>query len=395
MLCSIISAISVNESLLELVIVGCVVVFLGLLLKGIRQPIIIAYIITGILIGPSVFGIVEDRDIINTLGELGLILLLFFIGMEISLPELIKLWKTALFGTVIQIFISIGIVALIGFFAGWGLNQVIILGFVLSLSSSAIVIKLLDEKNEINTTIGKNVVSILLMQDILIVPMLIIIEFISGRPMETYEIAAQISGSILIIGIVLWIIRKGKIRLPYSDKFEKDHELQVLVAILICFGFAVITSLLSLSAALGAFFGGIIVRAADTREWFHNTLHPFRVLFVSMFFVSVGMLIDFNVLAENWLIIVLLVVSALLTNHLINTVILHFFCRKWKNSIYGGALLAQIGELSFIVAATGYLYNGISEYMYQIVILVISITLLLSPFWIMATKQYLFGKESD
>ena len=378
-----------NQNIISFLLVGFVVVFIGLLLKRLQQPLIVAYIITGVLMGPYGIGFIEDIKVVEELGELGLILLLFFIGMEISLPDLVKLWKTSLFGTLIQIGASILAVYALGYFFEWNLQQVIVVAFVISLSSSAVVIKLLEGKNEINTAIGQNVISILLMQDMLIVPMLIITEILAGVSPTTEEIILQSAGGLLIIGVFIIILRKGKIKVPFSKMMEKDHELQVFIAILFSFGFASFTAFLGLSAALGAFFAGIIVHATDTKEWFHDSLHGFRVSFVSMFFVSIGMLIDLQFVADNLLIISLLVLSAFLTNHFINTFTLNFFCRMWRNSIYGGALLAQIGELSFIVAATAYYRGVIQEYTYQLSIATISITLLFSPFWIIITKKIL------
>jgi len=380
-------AIELNHNILSFLFVGFVVVFIGILLKRLQQPLIVAYIITGILLGPFGIGFIEDIKVVEELGELGLIMLLFFIGMEISLPDLVKLWKTSLFGTLIQIAASILAVFALGYFFNWNMQQVIVVAFVISLSSSAVVIKLLESNNEITTAIGQNVISILLMQDMLIVPMLIITELLGGIKPSNEEIILQIGGGLFIIAIFILILRKGKIKLPFSKWMEKDHELQVFIAILFSFGFASFTAFLGLSAALGAFFAGIIVHATDTKEWFHDSLHAFRVSFVSMFFVSIGMLINLHFLVDNILIISLLVLSAFVTNHLINTFTLNFFCRNWRNSVYGGALLAQIGELSFIVAATAYYRDVIDEYTYQLSIATISITLLFSPFWILLTKK--------
>ncbi len=382
-------AIEFNQNILSFLFVGFVVVFIGLLLKRFQQPLIVAYIITGVLLGPFGIGFIEDIKVVEELGELGLILLLFFIGMEISLPDLVKLWKTSLFGTLIQIAASIIAVYALGYFFNWDIQHVIVVAFVISLSSSAVVIKLLEGKNEISTAIGQNVISILLMQDMLIVPMLIITELVAGVTPTTEEIILKSAGGLLIIGIFIVILRKGKIKVPFSKWMEKDHELQVFIAILFSFGFASFTAFLGLSAALGAFFAGIIVHATDTKEWFHDSLHGFRVSFVSMFFVSIGMLINLQFVADNLLIISLLVLSAFVTNHVINTFTLNFFCKNWLNSIYGGALLAQIGELSFVIAASAYYRGVIQEYIYQLSIATISITLLLSPFWIMLTKQVL------
>lgn len=386
-------AATINQNVIGLVLAGFFITLLGFLLKRIKQPVIVAYIIAGIIIGPKGLGVIQNIDMIEILGELGLILLLFFIGMEISLPDMVKIWKTSLIGVVIQLLASIAFVTGIGLYYDWTFNRIIIIGFVLALSSSAVVIKLLEDKNELHTSIGQNVLSILIMQDILIVPLLIITELLGGNKPSVQEVVLQVVGSLVIIGVFIYIMKYKTIKLPFRDKLKKDHEAQVFVAILFAFGFAILTSFLGLSAALGAFFGGIIVHAADSTQWFHDSLHSFRVAFVSMFFVSIGMMIDISFLFENWMIIGVLLLSVYVTNHFINTIILHLFCRDWRNSFYGGAMLGQVGELSFIILASAYYYDVIANYAYQLAILTISLSLLISPIWIESAKWLAFRKN--
>lgn len=380
-------AAGIDPNLTKLFLVGVVIFSLCLLLRSLRQPYAVAYILAGVMLGQHGFQILTDQVVINSLGEFGLILLLFFIGMEISLPDLLKNWKVPAFGTLLQIGGSILAVCSLGFYLGWEWKRMIVLGFVISLSSSAVVIKILQDNLEMQTTIGKNVISILLMQDILIVPMLIIVGYLGGQVPSSAEIIKQLFGGVFIIGILLWITRKKEIQLPYSKSVEKDHELQVFVAFMICFGFALFTAFLGLSAALGAFIGGIVVHAAQSTTWIHDSLHAFRVVFVAIFFISIGMLIDLDFLKTNWETVAYLVTAVLFTNHLINSLILRYFGNSWQDSIYGGALLAQVGELSFILSALASGIGIISTYGYQLAILVIALTLLISPFWIGLTKM--------
>ncbi len=373
--------------MISIVIIGIVIILVGGILKAFKQPYIIAYILVGVLVGDHGFKLITDKDIIQPIGEFGLILLLFFIGMEISLPRLIKYWRVPTIGTLFQIGGSILMVAIIGWFNGWGMDRILVLGFIISLSSSAVVIKLLQDNKELDTRTGQSVVSILLMQDILIVPLLIITNYVGGSTPSFVEVVLQIIGGLLIIGGIVWIIRKKHISLPFSEKIHDDHELQVFLAIVICFGFAVITSFFGLSAALGAFVGGMFIHAARSTEWIHDVMHSFRVIFVAVFFISIGMLIDLSFLMEHWKTIVGLLVAVYLGNHLINSVIIHYFQKDWRASFYGGALLAQIGELSFLVASSAYYSEIISDFEYQLAIIIISLTLLISPFWISGTKR--------
>ena len=378
--------VGIDPNLYLFFLIGAAIFGLCVLLRFFRQPYAVAYILAGVMLGEDGFQILTDRAIINSMGEFGLILLLFFIGMEISLPDLLKNWKVPAFGTLFQILGSVLMVFLLGTTMGWTLNRVVVLGFVISLSSSAVVIKILQDNKETQSPIGRDVISILLMQDILIVPMLIATNYLAGQIPATEEIIRQLIGGGLIIGLIIWLTKKKTFELPFAKDIEEDHELQVFVAFIICFGFALLTAIFGLSAALGAFVGGIVVHSAQSTEWFHDSLHGFRVVLVAVFFISIGMMIDLDFLKENASTIVALVSSVLLTNHIINAIILRYFGNNWQDSIYGGALLAQVGELSFILAAIAFADHIISEYGYQLAILVIAITLLISPLWIGLTK---------
>ena len=309
--------------------------------------------------------------------------------MEISLPNFIKNWKIPTFGTIFQILGSILMVGLIGWFFNWSITRIVVLGFIISLSSSAVVIKLLQDNNESQTKIGQSVISILLTQDILIVPMLIVTSYLGGSAPSTKEIILQLIGGLLLISGIIWILRKKEFSLPFSENLKDDHEMQVFMAIIFCFGFAVLTAFFGISAALGAFVGGMVVHSARSTEWFHDSLHSFRVVFVAIFFASIGMMIDVSFLTANWKIITLLIITVYIGNHFINAVVIHYFGRNWKMSLYGGALLAQIGELSFVLASTAFYAEIITDFEYQLTIIVISLTLLISPFWISATKKIL------
>ena len=381
-----------NPNLLLLVAIVILILIPGLILKKLKQPYVIAYIFAGIFIGKHGFGLITDEQFITQMGDFGLILLLFFIGMEISLPDLLSRWKTATFGVLFQVLGSIFLIWIVGNWLGWGMNRIVMLGFVISLSSSAVVIKLLQDAHDTQSSVGQNVISILLMQDIIIVPMLIATNYLGGQKSSPDELIMQIIGGVLLIVSMIWLVRKKHFKLPFSRTLEKDHELGVFFAALICFSFALITAFLGLSAALGAFVGGIFVHAARSTEWIHGNLHAFRVVFVALFFISVGMLIDLNFLKDNFQVILLLLSVIFVANHFLNGLILKSMGNTIGESIYGGALLAQIGELSFVVAAVGFHTGIIQQFSYQITIAVTALSLLISPFWISLTKRFVDKK---
>lgn len=382
-----IAAINIDPVLSKFVILSMVIITVGFVLRVFKQPSMVTYIIVGILVGPNGFAVVTDEGLITNLGSLGLVLLLFFIGMEIHLPDLITNWRVSVFGTFIQIVISIFIVWLLGQYFKWELNQVIMLGFVISLSSTAVIVKLLQERNEMQTKAGQNVLGVLLVQDVLIVPMLIIMGYLGGDMPNVSEVLKQIIGGIFIIGVIIYILKKKEINLPFMRYLRKDHEMQVFVAFTLCFGFSIFTALLGLSSALGAFVAGIVLASTKSTKWVHDSLHAFKIMFVALFFVSVGMLIDLKFLKENAITISALVLMVFIVNYAINVLIMRLFCKDWKISMYAGALLSQIGEFSFILGSTGYYSGIIKNHDYQLIISTIALTLLVSPFWINLTRK--------
>lgn len=385
---------AVDAQLFNLVIVAFVIIFVASILRYFKQPYIIAYILTGILMGQHGFGLITDEEMIKATGEVGLVLLMFFIGMEINLPTFIKNWRIPLLGTLFQILGTMPIMVFIGWLLNWELSTTIVLGFIVSLSSSAIVIKLLQDENASNTEVGQSVISILLMQDILIVPMLICTSFLGGTPPTSQEVLLQVVGGLLLVGTILWVLFTKEFSLPIDDRMKDDHEMQVFVGITFCFGCAVLTAFFGLSAALGAFVGGMLVHADRSTDWFHDSLHSFRVVFVAIFFISIGMLIDISFFFENWQTILLIIFPVYIGNHFINAAVIHYFGRNKKDSLYGGAMLAQIGELSFVLASSAFYTEIISDYEYQLTVIVISLTLLISPFWISGTR-YIIGYKHE
>lgn len=377
-----IAVVEVDPILSTFVILSLVIILVGFALRILRQPSIITYILVGLVVGPYGLGIVTNEVLISNLGSLGLVLLLFFIGMEIHLPDLIANWKVSVIGTIIQVLLSIILIWIVAQYFDWPVKRIILIGFVISLSSTAVIVKLLEERNELATKPGQYVLGILLVQDIIIVPMIIILGYLGGEHPSRLDLIKQLIGGILIIGILVYILRKKEIVLPFKGYIRKDHEMQVFVAFTLCFGFSIITAWLGLSAALGAFVAGIIVSSTRSTRWVFDSLHAFKILFVALFFVSIGMLIDIEFLKENLLIIAVLVMLVFLLNNSINGVALRLFCKNWRISLYSGALLSQVGEFSFIIGFTGYQMGIITEYTYQLTLSIIALSLFLSPFWI-------------
>ncbi len=364
-----------------------VILFTGWMVRILNQPHVMGYLLAGVIIGPYGLGLLHDQQLLSRLGEFGVVLLLFFAGMEISPRQLASRWRIAFIGTLIQISASVGVIWLIGQALGWPMSRIILLGFVVSLSSTAVVINYLREISEINTKTGQDVLAVLLAQDVAMIPMLIILGILSGNQTDSNTLILQGVGAVFILGLIGWVSIFTRIRLPLGKQLRQDHELQVFTAFALCLGLALITGLFGLSTALGAFVAGMLVGAARETGWVHKRLEPFRVVFVAVFFVSIGLLVDIAFLVEHAMIVLTLLIAVFFTNACINGLIFHMMGDSWRNSIYAGVILAQIGEFSFVLAAVGRTGDIISEYGYQISVAVIALSLLLSPTLISITRR--------
>jgi CPA2 family monovalent cation:H+ antiporter-2 len=368
--------------ILKLVAAAFVLLVVVGAMRRLNQPHVIGYLIAGILMGPEVFGLLSEQSLMARMGEIGVVMLLFFVGMETRPKELVSAWRVTVIGTVLQVAASVGVVAILGWYLEWHTARIVLLGFVVSLSSTAVVLNYLKDRNLLATKLGRDVLGVLLAQDLAIIPMLIVIASFGGEAITGHTMVMQAIGAVLAVGLFCWLAFADKIKLPLGERLRNDHELQVFAAALLCFGLALITGLFQLSTALGAFLAGMLVGAAKETDWVHHRLEPFRVVFMAIFFISVGMLVDLAFFIEHWSRILLMLAAVLLVNTLINAAIFKSLGDCWRTSLLAGAILAQVGEFSFVLAAVGKSAGAISDFGYQLTISVIALSLLSSPLWI-------------
>ena len=365
-----------------------IILILSLLLRTIGQPNVVAYLIAGVVLGPQGIGLITDHVTLERLGAFGVVMLLFFIGLKMHPRRLATNWRIALLGTLLQISASVALAWAIGWFLDWPLARRLLIGFVISLSSTALVLNFLQGRGELASRAGQNALVVLLMQDLAVIPMLLLIGMFGDDDAGVGELLRQGVGTLLIGGLCLWMFRQEHIHLPWVHRVVgRDRDLQVFAALILCFGLALITAMLSLSSALGAFVAGMLLASAKEIDWVQHSLDPFRVIFVALFFVSIGMLVDMHFLWLHLAQVGLLVAVAFLTNTFINAVVFRLLREPWAESLYAAALLAQIGEFSFVLVAVGYSSAIITFEGYQTAIAVIAVSLLLAPVWIMLIER--------
>ena len=365
-----------------------IIVGLSLILRKFKQPGPVAYILAGICLGPSLLAVETDIHILSRMGSFGVIFLLFFVGQEISVKQITENWKVAVIGTFAQILLSVGFVFILGYFMDWSWQRNLLIGFAVSLSSTAVAINILEDKKQIKSNVGKDVITVLISQDLAIVPMLIIL----GSIAETTEDMAanpwlQVLGGVVLVGSIIVTKIAVKRGIKILQFIKGDPELQFFVPLLICLLFSFITGYFGISTALGAFVAGIITSSMGEKKWFHENLEPFKILFVGIFFVSVGMMMDLKFIWTNIIAISSLTFLAFFINTAINTAMFHFFGRPLSESLYGGALLSQIGEFGFILAAVGHKLEIINIFAYQLIMSVTGITLFLTPAWALLIEK--------
>jgi CPA2 family monovalent cation:H+ antiporter-2 len=375
-------AMHMHPLLPSLVAAISAVLIVGFFVRRFGQPHVIAYLLVGIVLGPFVLDLFEEEPI-ALVGEIGVIVLLFFVGLEVDLPRLATGWKVSVFGTILQVAVSTAAVAGVGYWLDWPMARIVLIGFAISLSSTALVVTMLRQWKELDTDAGHDALGILIVQDFAIVPMLIVISLLGGAAAPSpYMIVMQVVGGLALILIVVALVRGWKVKVPFAAALERDLELQLFGALLLCFAASWVTGVIGLSTPLGAFIAGLVVASAKETDWVRHSLEPFRVLLVAVFFVSVGMRIDLQFLQENWIVTLALIFAALSTNTLINAGVMRMLGRSWRTSFYVGALLSQIGEFSFVLGAIALEVGIIGDYGNQMTLGVIAGTIALGPAWI-------------
>ena len=388
---------------LEVIFIASAAVIL--LLFKLKIPSLIGFIIAGIIIGPHGFGLIKDIYSIQILAEIGVILLLFTIGIEFSMTKLFRIRKAVLGGGGAQVLLTIVISAAVTYIAIRDINKSLFFGFLYALSSTAIVLKLLTERGEVDSPHGHTMVGILIFQDLCIVPLMMLIPVLSGGLIDILDISIKMGKALLIIGIVLLSARWLVPLFLHQVVRTRSRELFLSTIILLCLGIALITSRFGLSLALGAFMAGLIISESEYAHQAISDILPFKDSFMGLFFVSIGMLMDIGFVLENGIRIAEVVALIFILKIVTGTVSALMVGNALRSSVYTGLGLAQIGEFSFVLAVAGKSSGLISEEFYQIFLSSSVVTMIMTPFmlnaapttsvWITARPllKKLFGKR--
>ena len=360
----------------------------GLGMRRLGQPPIVGYILAGVLLGPSGFGLVADRETVSFLAELGVLLLLFLVAMEMSLYAFREVWKVSAATTVLQIAIGVALLVPFVLFERLAWGEATVLGFVIALSSTAVVIKMLEQTNILRQPVGKLVVGVLIAQDLAVVPLLIGVNFLALGTVSGW-VAIKFVAALAAVGALVWFLARRK-RLVIPLIHEKTPaELVALGGLALCFGGSALTGFAGLTPALGAFLSGLVIGNSTARHPMILSTRPIQAVLLMMFFLSIGLLIDFKFLAERWDVLLLLVLAVTVAKTALNIGILALLREPWPHAFIAGVLLAQIGEFSLVIAGAAERGGVIQRDLAQTIVAVMAFSLLLSPIWLFATRRFL------
>lgn len=365
------------KPLLIILIVSAFVVFV---LHRIKIPSIVGFLLAGIMLGPYGLGFIKDTNTIQTFAEIGVILLLFSIGLEVSLSRFLKM-RLEVFGIGgLQVLIAVSLTALISYHWLETVNTAIFTGFLVALSSTTIVMKLLSERSELESPHGRISVGILIFQDLCVVPFMLLIPIMSVHGGEPVEFIITLGKALAIIVLVLLSARWIVPYLLHQIVHTRSRELFVITILVLCFGTAFITSEFGLSLALGAFLAGLVISESEYSHEATLTILPFRDSFNGLFFVSIGMLMDTSLFINNFVLVLSLVLGIIALKSFSVFLAMFLMRRPVRVSIHSSINLAQVGEFSFILAVAGLSWGLITDEMYQIFLSASILTMLLTPF---------------
>ncbi len=364
-------------------------VLISLLFHRFKIPAIIGFLITGIIAGPHGLSLTSATHEVEMLAEIGVIFLLFIIGIEFSLKSLASIGQTVLWGGLIQMGGTILITFLIAWQAGFPWNQSLFIGFLLSLSSTAIVLKMLIDRGEMHAPQGRIALAILIAQDIIVVPLMLITPLIAGNSSNVFhDILILVIKVVVVLAVVALLARYIMPFILKQVVRTKSRELFILTIIVMCFATAWFTSLMGLSLALGAFFAGLIISESEYSHQAMANIIPFREIFISFFFVSIGMLLDIQFFFDNILIVLLLTVIVVAIKGLIGGIAAFVLGYPARIAIIAALLIFQVGEFAFVLSVTGMENNLMAQNTYQYFLAVSILTMGISPFIIQYASPF-------
>ncbi|HXT26912.1 MAG TPA: cation:proton antiporter [Candidatus Eisenbacteria bacterium] len=349
----------------------------ALLAWRLRQPILLGYVLAGLILSPLTPGPrVHDVHTFEVMAEIGVILLMFSIGIHFSVPELLKVKWVAVLGAPVGVLLSVGLGAGVGASLGWPLLQGIAVGCIISVASTMVMMRLLLDRSELSSESGRVMITLTLVEDLFVVILTILLPSLNSPEGSYTQVAWKIGRALLLL--VPIVLAGWKLVPRLLARIEKtcSDEISLLLALTICLVVAALTELIGLSLALGAFVAGLLLGSSDFVHKLEQQTLPLRDAFVALFFVTIGMLIDPRTWLSSWQLVAIFVTMIILGKFLVWTGIVRAFGYSWETAKRVGIGLTQIGEFSFILAQVSLSAGLISREIYNATLVASLVTIL-------------------
>jgi CPA2 family monovalent cation:H+ antiporter-2 len=375
--------------LFDVGIIFVLAILVLLICNSFKIPTILGFLLTGILAGPDILNLVRAESNIDVFAEFGVVLLLFSIGIEFSLKDLMRIRRQVFIGGFLQLFFTTLIVSTCGYFFDVKLKESIFIGLLFSLSSTAIVLKIFQERGILQSPQGRSSMAILIFQDIAVVPIMLLIPYLA-------------SGSSGFDWIFIWIILKGILtvtgvillskfimpKLLFAVAKSKSNELFLLTVLMVCLSVAWLTAQLGLSLSLGAFLAGLIISESEYSHEAFGTILPFRDVFTSFFFISIGLLVDMDYFFGHAPIIIAIAICVIMIKTIVASSSIFLTGHNARIALLAGLFVSQVGEFAFILADTGQEIGVIGKPNYQLFLAVSILTMAVTPSLIYKSERF-------
>lgn len=368
----------------DLVVLVGVAIPVVLLMHRLRLPTIVGFLISGVALGPSALGVIRQVDDVAVLAEIGVVLLLFSIGLELSLSRVIRMGRLVLMAGALQMALTMVGAGVVAMLVGEGPRRAVVWGALIALSSTAVVLKLYQERGELDAAHGRVVVAILLFQDLCVVPLMLLLPLLAGESGGPGATLTRVATSVVVVTVLTgagrWIVPWALARVASV----RVQELFTLSVVGIGLGAAFVTSAFGLSLALGAFLAGLIIAESEYGLQALSDMLPFRDAFTGIFFTSVGMLLDVRYVARHPFLVAGVTLGLLVLKFVAGYTAVRIVRRSTRIGFMSGLALAQVGEFSFVLAGSALALGLLDADRYQLFLGSSVLTMVAAPFLVRA-----------
>lgn len=369
----------------DLVLLVAVAIPVVVLTHRLKVATVVGFLLTGMLIGPYGLSLISRPDSVASLAELGVVLLLFAIGLELSLARIIKLGRVVVLGGGLQVVATLVATGLVALAFAVPARQAVLLGALAALSSTAIVLKVYTDRAELDTPQGRVLVAILLFQDLCVVPLMLLVPMLGGAGGGARAAAIAIGIALLVTTALVLVGRVAVPRLLERVAALRNREIFTLCIVVFGLGAAYVTASAGLSLALGAFIAGLVISESEYGIQALSDVLPFRDTFSGIFFTSVGMLLDLRFVAAHLALVLGATLGLVVLKALVAGGVVRLLRRSLRVSVISGLALAQVGEFSFVLAAVAAPLGLLTRDSYQLFLGVSVLSMILAPFVIQAS----------